>query len=88
MLDAVRMELPTALVAHSLTLEKYSFLYQIRTEEEWKAFLLAAFDVSGKRVFLEAGRKFVDHVLLSGNAAERIVADLIGCIKINNRKAI
>ena len=87
-LDAARIGLPVALVAHSLKLDNYIPLFMIRAKGEWQDFLNSVTNTSSRRALLEANGAFVNRVYTPGDAAERIVDDLMGSLKAQKKKAI
>jgi hypothetical protein len=75
-LDAARVGLPTAVAAGDLHLDNYEPLILLLSPSHWSEFLARALD-SGRRPDLqEQSRRFVDRVLIPGNAAKRIVDDI------------
>jgi len=76
-LDAARAKIPTAVVAQGIDLENYEPLPLIHCIEDWSAFVNQAIDTHGRQVLQEKSQKFVDRVLLPGDAAWRIVKDIV-----------
>ena len=79
-LDAARIGLPVAVVAHTLNCDNYTPLFSIRTEDEWLGFIDAANAPPTRAGLIESGQKFVNRVLMSGDAAELIVDDMVARI--------
>jgi len=75
--DAARMELPTAVVAQGLHLENYSPLSLIESLDDWRGFVTRVLDRDERMLLQEGAREFVGRVLLPGNAAARIVEDIV-----------
>jgi hypothetical protein len=76
-LDAARVGLPVALVAHGLELNNYLPLYLIQRAEQWAEFLAKLFEGTHRKVLIEASDSFVKRVILPGDAAARIVKHLL-----------
>jgi glycosyltransferase involved in cell wall biosynthesis len=76
-LDAAYACLPIAVVAETLPLEKYSPLPLLKELEDWKAFIEQVTDFSRRQTLLAASAAFVDRVLVTGNATQRIVEDVL-----------
>lgn len=76
-LDAARVRMPTAVVAQGLDLENYAPLPLIECMEGWSSFVTQALDVHERKSLQEKSRQFVDRVLLPGNAAWRIVEEIV-----------
>lgn len=76
-LDAARMDLPVALVSNKLEVENYRPLRLIRHHGDWVNFMNECLSEEGKGMLLAKSRKFVLRTLVRGNAAERIVNDLL-----------
>ena len=76
-LDAARCGLPTAIVAHTLDLKNYLPLDQIRSPDDWKDFVCNAMDASRRSGLIAHSSSYVDRVLIPGDAALRIINDLM-----------
>lgn len=76
-LDAARTKIPVAVVAQGIDLGNYEPLPLINDIEHWSAFISQAIDTHGRQVLQGKSQKFVDRVLLPGNATWRIVNDII-----------
>lgn len=77
-LDAARMGLPVAVVADDLRLENYSPLSLLADQADWIDFVRRALDRGSRGNLEELSSRFVDRVITPGNAAQRIVDDLLG----------
>lgn len=75
-LDAARLRLPVAVAAGELYLENYRPLTLLETQQDWLAFVAQALDEARRPALQEQSARFVDLVLVPGNAAKRIVEDL------------
>ncbi|WLG96488.1 hypothetical protein [Pseudomonas sp. FP198] len=87
-LDAARRSLPTAIVAHTLELDNYFPLHQIRHAEDWSHFVLATLDASALSERITASAQYVERMILAGDAAERIVDDLLTHQNISRKASI
>lgn len=87
-LDAARHSLPTAIVAHTLELDNYFPLHQIRQPEDWSHFVLATLDASALSERIAASAQYVERTILAGDAAERIVDDLLTHQNISRKASI
>lgn len=87
-LDAARHGLPTAIVAHTLELDNYLPLHQIRHPEDWSHFVLSTLDASAFSERIAASAQYVDRMILAGDAAERIVDDLLTNQHISRKASI
>ena len=76
-LDAARVRMPTAVVAQGLDLGNYAPLPLIECAADWNRFVSQALDVHGRKSLQEKSLQFVDRVLLPGNAAGRIVEEVL-----------
>ena len=76
-LDAARAGLPVAVVGHGLALNNYAPLYRIEDVEQWADFAASLFDGPRRQALVDASHAFVARVLLSGDAATRIVEHLL-----------
>ena len=76
-LDAARTGLPVAVVAHGLALNNYAPLYRIEDAAQWADFTASLFDGARRQALVDASNAFVARVLLSGDAATRIVEHLL-----------
>lgn len=75
-LDAARIGIPTAVVAHEINLDNYRPLPLINDIKDWKAFISQLADINQRKLLKEKSLEFVDRVLLPGDAAWRIVEDI------------
>lgn len=78
--DAARIGLPTAVVAHALRLDNYAPLFSICAEDAWLDFVRAVKDATSRFRLIESSRKFVRDVLVADDAAKCIVDDMINRI--------
>ena len=76
-LDAARVPLPTAVVSHKLSLDKYKPLPLLRSTADWMSFVKASLDHEGRRGLVYEAERFVQRSLVSGDASDRIVEDLL-----------
>lgn len=76
-LDAARVNTSTAVVAQGLDLGNYAPLPLIECLEDWRSFVCQALDVHERKSLQEKSRQFVDRVLVPGNAASRIVDEIV-----------
>ncbi len=76
-LDAARTGLPVAVVAHGLALDNYAPLYQIQAAAQWADFVARLFDDTCRKRLTDASDTFVARVVLPGDAATRIVNQLL-----------
>ena len=79
-LDASRMELPVAIVAHDLELPKYEPLPLIRKAPEWAEFVRSSLNPPSTNVGLQRTRQFLSRTLLPDGADERIVSNMLEII--------
>ncbi len=86
-LDAARIGLPVAVVAHTLNCDNYAPFFSIRTEDEWLGFVDAAQALPTRAGLIESGQKFVNRVLMSGDAAKLIVDDMVARIHTRAKRA-
>lgn len=75
-LDAARMKLPVAVVASGLDLDNYRPLPLLAGVQDWLDFVRDALEAQRREPLREQAARFVDRVLVPGNAARRIVQDL------------
>lgn len=75
-LDAARQGLPVAVYAGGLDLSNYQPLPLLRDSNEWSSFVRSALDITLRTSFTRAAALFVARVLVEGDGAQRIVADL------------
>jgi len=76
-LDAARIKIPTAVVAQGLNLGNYAPLPLIECMEDWSSFVSQALNIHERKSLQEKSRQFMDRVLLPGNAAWRIVEEIV-----------
>jgi hypothetical protein len=76
-LDAACVPLPTAVVSHKLSLDKYNPLPLLRSTADWMSFVKASLDYEGRRGLVCEAERFVRRSVVSGDAADRIVGDLL-----------
>ncbi|WP_428852403.1 hypothetical protein [Imbroritus primus] len=76
-LDAARVGLPVAVVAHDLKLDNYAPLYLIQSTAHWNDFATSLFDGTHRQALVDASAAFVARVVLPGDAAARIVEHLL-----------
>lgn len=76
-LDAARSKIPVSVVAHDLDLKNYEPLTLVKTIEDWHAFVNQAIETYGCQMLQEKSQKFVERVLLPGNAVSRIIKDIV-----------
>ena len=75
-LDAARLDLPVAIAAGSLHLDNYRPLSLLTQASEWIDFVAAALQPQRRAALQQQSARFVERVLVPGDAARRIVADL------------
>lgn len=75
-LDAARQGLPVAVFAGGLDLSNYQPLPLLRVPADWPAFVSAALDAEQCSPLASAAADFVARVLVEGDGAQRIAADL------------
>jgi hypothetical protein len=71
-LDAARANIPVAIVAHELDLENYEPLPLIYNIEDLHAFVSDVLDTNRSQMLQKNSQKFLDRVLIPGNAARQI----------------
>lgn len=76
-LDAARYGLPVAVFAGGLDLSNYQPLPLLQALADWQAFVDSALDLEQRCTLQDASAFFVARVLLDGDGAQRIAADLI-----------
>jgi hypothetical protein len=76
-LDAARYSLPVAVFAGGLDLSNYQPLPLLQALADWQAFVNAALDLEQRTRLKDASASFVERVLVDGDGAQRIAADLI-----------
>ncbi len=76
-LDAARYGLPVAVFAGGLDLSNYQPLPLLQTLADWQAFVKASLDTAQRASLKNAASSFVERVLIEGDGAQRIAADLI-----------
>jgi len=75
-LDAARQGLPVAVFAGGLDLPNYQPLPLLRAPADWQAFISAGLDIDQRGTLDSAAAAFVARVLIDGDGAQRIAADL------------
>lgn len=78
-LDAARQSIPTAVVAQSLELANYTPLHLIESVGDWKEYVTATLDPAARQQLIALGTRYVERVLLPGDAVSRILDDLLNC---------
>jgi hypothetical protein len=86
-LDAARIGLPVAVIAHTLNCDIYTPLYSIRTEDELMGFVDAANAPSTRADLTKTSQNFVNRVLKSGDAAALIADDMVARIHGRAKRA-
>jgi Glycosyl transferases group 1 len=76
-LDAARYGLPVAVFAGGLDLSNYQPLLLLQSLTDWQDFIKAALDAEQSGILKKAASSFVERVLVEGDGAQRIAADLI-----------
>lgn len=76
-LDAARYSLPVAVFAGDLDLSNYQPLTLLQALADWQAFVNSALDLEQRGRLKDASTSFVARVLVDGDGAQRIAADLI-----------
>ncbi len=79
-LDAARIGLPVAVVAHTINCDNYTPLFRIKTADAWQNFIGAASEPATRTQLIEYNGKFINRVLIHGNAAETIIDDMVARI--------
>lgn len=74
-LDAARQSIPIAVVAQSLELANYAPLPLIESAEDWKEYVAATLDPEARQRLIALGTRYVERVLLPGDAASHILDD-------------
>ncbi|MFO6418772.1 glycosyltransferase [Hylemonella sp. W303a] len=80
-LDAARQRLPVAVFAGNLNLSNYAPLPSLETADDAAAFIRAVFDDALRIPLIEASSSFTRRVLVEGDGAEHIVADLAAAVQ-------
>lgn len=75
-LDAARLGLPVAVVAGDLSLDQYAPLPLLADATAWPGFVADVLDPERRATLQSLAGRFVERVLVPGNAARRIVEDL------------
>jgi glycosyltransferase involved in cell wall biosynthesis len=76
-LDAARRGLPVAVFAGGLDLDNYAPLPLLQTPADWLAFVESALDAKARHELEKVSARFVDRVLIPGEAARRIAMDIV-----------
>jgi hypothetical protein len=76
-LDAARYGLPVAVFGGGLDLSNYQPLPLLQALTDWQTFVKAALDDEQRGGLKSAASSFVGRVLVEGDGAQRIAADLI-----------
>lgn len=82
-LDAARQGLPVAVFAGGLCLPNYHPLPLLRAPSDWAAVVNAALDLEQRGTLESAAAAFVARVLVDGDGAKRIAADLAAASRIS-----
>lgn len=77
-MDAARLDLSVAVVAHELEIDSYKPLYEIRQSTDWADFVASVVQEPVKARQNTLSRDYVNRMILGGNASSRIVDDLFG----------
>ncbi|EJM65087.1 hypothetical protein PMI30_03410 [Pseudomonas sp. GM50] len=77
-MDAARLDLSVAVVAHELEIDSYKPLYEIRQSTDWADFVAGVMQESVKAPQNSLSRDYVNRMIVGGNASSRIVDDLFG----------
>lgn len=75
-LDAARQGLPVAVFAGALDLSNYQPLPLLHSPADWPGFVNAALDAEQRGTLESAAAAFVARVIVNGDGAQRIAADL------------
>lgn len=75
-LDAARKGLPVAVVGGDLCVDNYAPLPSLVSGAEWLEFVADALEPARREALMLLADRFVERVLVPGNAARRIVEDL------------
>jgi len=81
-LDAARAGLPVAVAAHGLDLDNYRPLERLAEPADWQAFVRGALAPGQRPALQERSARFVERVLVPGDAARRIVEDLRAAVAV------
>lgn len=76
-LDSARAGIPVAVVAYDLPLDNYLPLTQLRCIQDWELFVGSALDSAQRTAQCKIVSDFAQRVVLPGNAAQRIVDELV-----------
>jgi hypothetical protein len=76
-LDSARAGIPVAVAAYDLPLDNYLPLTQLRLVDDWNLFVASALDPEKRPVQCKIVTDFAQRVVLPGNAAQRIVDELV-----------
>jgi len=74
---AAKLGLPIAVIANSLELDRYAPLPLIKNKADWSSFVEALSEGSKFNQYQDLSRKFVENSIYSGDAAGRIVDDIL-----------
>jgi glycosyltransferase involved in cell wall biosynthesis len=75
-MDAARKGLPVAVVAGDLQVDSYAPLPLLVSGPDWREFVAGALEPGRREALRALSGRFVERVLVPGNAARRIVEDL------------
>lgn len=71
--DAAQLDRPVAVIGYDLELPLYAGLIQIRASEDWNEFIRGLNQEASRRELAEQSRRFVDRVLVRGDATDRML---------------
>lgn len=77
-MDAARLDLSVAVVAHELEVDSYKPLYEIRQSTDWADFVASVMQEPMKAQQDALSREYVNRMMLGGDASSRILDDLFG----------
>jgi len=72
-IDAAQMDRAVAVIGYDLDLPMYAGLFQIRASEDWNEFIRGLNQEASRRELAEQSRRFVDRVLVRGDATDRML---------------
>lgn len=75
-IDALRQNLPVAMVKHKLSLSNYDPLFMLASFDDWSTFVKQVLDDQLKTQLEIKGQLFLENIILPGDAAKLIVEDL------------
>ena len=86
-LDAAARGLPVAVVKGDLDTDTYAPLYTIEQMANWSAFIECVLDESQAPKLKHLSERFVNRMVLEGDAAARLVDDLLSTSMLNDVSA-